>query len=202
MKNILLFAYLMFCFNTFGQIIIENAENQNFLYRGYQNKFIIGVAGSNYDSLKLDNGTITSTTFNGVPGMIIVPSGGGNCNLYALKYNGSSIDTVDSRFFKVRPLPKPNLYWGSSQDGEKAIKSYSRLFVKYGPEMFMISKFEIVSWSSTVNGKEFSGEGSELSSEFLKEVKTLKGEQPICIDVVFKGDSDNIGRTAGCWQNQ
>jgi hypothetical protein len=192
----------MFCFNTFGQIIIENAENQNFLYRGYQNKFIIGVAGSNYDSLKLDNGTFTSTTFNGVPGLIIVPSGGGNCNLYALKYNGSSIDTVDSRFFKVRPLPKPNLYWGSSQDGEKAIKSQNRLNVSYGPEVFMISNFEIVSWESKINGKTLSGNGSQLSTEFLKEVKNLKGDQTICIEVVFKGDSDNIGRTAGCWQNQ
>ncbi|MEY4602822.1 MAG: hypothetical protein RIT43_114 [Bacteroidota bacterium] len=195
------FGCFLLQLNVFGQIAVENSEAQNVLYRCYSNKLIVGVTGSSYDSLKIDSGTISATTVDGKQELIIVPGGSNSCTLYALKYNKTGIDTIDARVFKVKPLPPPLLFWGTNTDGDKASKSATRLDVRYGPEVFLRAKFDILNWESNINGKVISGKGSELSTEFLNAVKNLESDQLICISVVFKGENEYTRRTSGCWKN-
>jgi len=139
----------------------------NMLYRGYPNK--VQATASGYDQTSL-GGTGVSITKNGSEGWIVKPTGRGK-EAY-LTVTGKNSATGQSKQLKkvkyrVRSLPKPDIFWGNIADGGKGNKSNTRLFAKYPPEIPLNAKFQIVSWKCIVPGqrsKPKSGTGSNISS--------------------------------------
>ncbi len=139
----------------------------NMLYRGYPNK--VQATASGYDQTFL-GGTGVSISKNGSEGWIVKPTGRGK-EAY-LTVTGKNSATGQSKQLKkvkyrVRSLPKPDIFWGNIADGGKGNKSNTRLFAKYPPEIPLNATFQIVSWKCIVPGqrsKPKQGTGSNISS--------------------------------------
>lgn len=123
----------------------------NMLYRGYANQ--VEATASGYDQTSL-SGTGVSLTKSGT-GWIAKPTGSGR-EAY-LTVSGKNTATGQSATLKkvkyrVSNLPDPEIYWGGAKNGERASKSETKLFAKYGPEIPLNASFTVKSWECTVPG--------------------------------------------------
>jgi len=123
----------------------------NMLYRGYDNK--VKATASGYDQTSL-TGTGVSLSKTST-GWIAKPSGSGR-EAY-LTVSGKNTATGQSATLKkvkyrVSNLPDPEIYWGGAKNGERASKTETKLFAKYGPEIPLNASFTVKSWECTVPG--------------------------------------------------
>jgi len=123
----------------------------NMLYRGYDNK--VEATASGYDQTSL-TGTGVSLSKTST-GWIAKPSGSGR-EAY-LTVSGKNTATGQSATLKkvkyrVSNLPDPEIYWGGAKNGERASKTETKLFAKYGPEIPLNASFTVKSWECTVPG--------------------------------------------------
>ena len=123
----------------------------NMLYRGYDNK--VEATASGYDQTSL-TGTGVSLSKTST-GWIAKPSGSGR-EAY-LTVSGKNTATGQSATLKkvkyrVSNLPDPEIYWCGAKNGERASKTETKLFAKYGPEIPLNASFTVKSWECTVPG--------------------------------------------------
>ena len=93
--------------------------------------------------------------------------------------------------FRVRALPKPDIFWGNVADGGRGQKQNTRLFARYPPEIPLNATFQIVSWKCIVPGQRSrpkEGTGSNISSARTSINQALPGSTVTFMCVVLGPD--------------
>jgi len=170
------------------------------LYRGYPNK-VIGAA-SGYADYKLVGTNNVSLTKSGAE-YIASPGAGRDAtiSIQGVSPDGKSAN-LGSFQFKVRNLPKPNVYLGSCEDGGSypaaTVKAQTRLFAKYGEEITLTATFNITSWEVNVTGapRPESGSGTALSSGALGLIRQARAGNTITVMTTVVGP-DGKSRKSG-----
>jgi hypothetical protein len=200
MKTLLCCISIILSSISFGQIVVEVNNTMVVLYRGYDNNCIIVPSEHEFDELIIDNGTIKKSSSGKKYSYVINPGAGKSCTLYAIKKTKKHVDTVDIRYFTVRPLPEPTLFFGASAPGEKFSMATNRLFCKYSADIFIRDiKFEIVSWEFSHNDKLISGVSGEISSEVLNYIADIPSGESITIVATVKYPYGITKKVAGVY---
>ena len=110
--------------------------------------------------------------------------------------DGKQVDLGEKKFY-VKKAPKPELTWGSNEDGSIVNVIPSKLSVGYSDNVPFNSakaKFVIDSYSISAIGLEgvLEGEGSQIKEEHITNLKKLKGNYNISIQVRFSGVTSGI----------
>lgn len=136
----------------------------NVLYRGYDNK--VNATASGFPTTSITgSGASLSPTSDGM--YIAKPTGSGRTA--SLTVSGRTADgrtvALKTVQYRVLTLPKPTMFWGSVEDGNRASPREKYLFTKYGNDVPLNAKFSIVSWKMSVQGavRSVSGETNKLS---------------------------------------
>lgn len=196
MKNKLLFFLLMFIGNVFSQdttVVVSNSTI-NFLYAHVPNQIKIGFAKMDepyYLNCYCDKITNVDSLGNLLPphNFIVLPSD--NSKTYIEIYNTSNGDTVlisKIEFYNI-PLPDPELYFGATNPEGFVYWKETRLFVK--SKFHPINgdyQYRILDWKVKIGNKEYSGNGNELTSEVQIQIKKLKENRKIEIEVRCTAD--------------
>jgi hypothetical protein len=87
--------------------------------------------------------------------------------------------------YRVIGRPGPQVFWGTSREGEKISRDETRLFCRYTP-FYMIedSEFKIEEYKVSVMGRTFSSDGNILSEELRTLLKTLPSDTYVYISVI------------------
>lgn len=122
----------------------------NVLYRGYPNQ--VEATASGYDKSIL---TGTGVSISGSGPYIVKPTGSGR-TAYMMVSGKNTVtgQTVQLKKveYRVSNLPDPEIFWGGAKNGERASKTETKLFAKYGPEIPLKADFTVKSWECTVPG--------------------------------------------------
>lgn len=162
----------------------------NVLYRGYPN-VVEGVASGFPESKLRGDGNVTLTK----SGNQFIAKTVGNskvATLYLSGYNPITKKTVSLTQieYRVQPIPKAELYWGSYGDGDKATsKSARNLKVAFGPGIPLKGTFACEKWTLTISGvnKFFQGTGSTLTAETLQYLGAAKAGSQASFTCVYSG---------------
>lgn len=166
----------------------------NVLYRGYNNKVNATASGFPNTSLTGSGASLTPTS----DGMYNArPTGSGRTASLTVSGRTAEGKTVALKTvqYRVLNLPKPTMYWGSVADGGSASRSEKFLFTKYGDDVPLKAKFNILSWDIMIEGASRStkGPGSVLSEEASKMLKVAKSGSRVSYFLKVKGP-DNVVR--------
>lgn len=101
--------------------------------------------------------------------------------------------------FRASYLPNPTLFFGMTLNGNKASRGASSLRARYGPEMNLYGKFEVLNWRFTAGEKTFEGSGSKLSDEVKAHLKSFKGIEFISILTQVEGPDGIIRNIGGAY---
>ncbi len=141
----------------------------NLLYRTYDN--IVDPTASGFPETVLTGSGVSITKSNGM--YVVRPTG--NSKEATLIVSGKTKDGKIVQLkrvnYKVSNLPKPTLYWGGSASGEPGSIHNTSLIAKYGPEIPLNVKFDILSWEVQISGAApQKGTGNSIASlkNFLK----------------------------------
>ncbi len=141
----------------------------NLLYRTYDN--IVDPTASGFPETVLTGSGVSITKSNGM--YVVRPTG--NSKEATLIVSGKTKDGKIVQLkrvnYKVSNLPKPTLYWGGSAPGEPGSIHNTSLIAKYGPEIPLNVKFDILSWEVQISGAApQKGTGNSIASlkNFLK----------------------------------
>ena len=141
----------------------------NLLYRTYDN--IVDPTASGFPKTVLTGSGVSITKSNGM--YVVRPTG--NSKEATLIVSGKTKDGKIVQLkrvnYKVSNLPKPTLYWGGSAPGEPGSINNTSLIAKYGPEIPLNVKFDILSWEVQISGAApQKGTGNSIASlkNFLK----------------------------------
>jgi len=141
----------------------------NLLYRTYDN--IVDPTASGFPETVLTGSGVSITKSNGM--YAVRPTG--NSKEATLIVSGKTKDGKIVQLkrvnYKVSNLPKPTLYWGGSAPGEPGSIHNTSLIAKYGPEIPLNVKFDILSWEVQISGAApQKGTGNSIASlkNFLK----------------------------------
>lgn len=166
----------------------------NVLYRGYNNR--VNATASGFPSTAL-TGSGASLTPSSDGTYIAKPTGGRTASLTV---SGRTTDgrtvALKTVQYRVLSLPKPTMFWGGVEDGGRSIPSEKYIFAKYGPEVPLDAKFDIVSWEMSVSGaaRTVKGVGNTLSTEALNLLRAApRGTSRVFYSLKVKGP-DNILR--------
>ena len=122
----------------------------NLLYRTYDN--IVDPTASGFPETVLTGSGVSIQKSNGM--YIVTPTG--NSREATLVVSGKTKDGKIVQLkrvnYKVSNLPKPTLYWGGSAPGEQGSVHNTSLIAKYGPEIPLNVKFDILSWEAQISG--------------------------------------------------
>ncbi len=170
------------------------------LYRGYPNK-VVGAA-SGYPDYKLVGTSNVSLTKQGAE-YVASPGAGRDAtiSIQGVSPDGKSAN-LGSFQFRVRNLPKPNVYLGSCEDGgsyaKATIAAQTRLFAKYGDEITLVATFNVTSWEVNVTGapRPESGSGPALTPAALGLIKQARPGNTISIMTTVIGP-DGKSRKSG-----
>ncbi|MDD2984177.1 MAG: GldM family protein [Crocinitomicaceae bacterium] len=135
----------------------------NVLYRGYSN-IVTGVA-SGYDQTILA-GTNVSLAKSGNQ-WIASPGAGNSAKISVSGKNSVTGKTANlgSFDFRIKNLPKPSIFVGTTGDGGKISSNPGGLNAGYPEEITLNAKFSVMSWEATVSGimGKATGNGSSLA---------------------------------------
>ena len=122
----------------------------NLLYRTYDN--IVDPTASGFPETVLTGTNVTIQKSNGM--YIVTPNGSARDATLVVSGKTSTGKIVQLKRvnYKVSNLPKPTLYWGGSASGEPVTISNTSLIAKYGPEIPLNVKFDILSWDVQITG--------------------------------------------------
>ncbi|MFT6921686.1 MAG: hypothetical protein ACJA1C_000683 [Crocinitomicaceae bacterium] len=185
MKRLKLIVALLLSMSAIGQddLVTARMTDYQVLYKGYPNKVIFST---NETPLCAECDTVYST---GELNEYIIKPGKG----LFMKVNFSNGSEVS---FKVSNLPNPTLILGGAMNGHKASLTSYHLFAKYRPEINLWASFEVLSWTLSVGGVNFEGEGMKLSKEARAHLESLKSNGYISIIAIVRGP-DGIKRFLG-----
>ncbi len=171
----------------------------NMLYRGYNNR-VEGVA-SGYDQTIL-TGEGVSLTKSGKEYIGRVSSTGRTASIKVSGKNNvtGKTESLGTFTFRVSNLPPPQAYLGSLANGSTAavvdIKSVTKLFTRYPPDVPLNATFEVATWDVSISGvgKTESGYGNTLTPEAKRLLAQVKPGMTVNVLIKFKGP--NTGFTS------
>lgn len=128
---------------------VISLSDQNMLYTLYPNEVIIGNNGG-YKDFKISSDNIKITKVKGtVNSYLLECEIEGNQQLYFI--DKATKDTFDIITYRFEPMPRPDLYYGISGNGDKIFYSYSvRLSVNYSESIPLIAQFNIIDWEISI----------------------------------------------------
>ncbi|MDX2361056.1 MAG: GldM family protein [Crocinitomicaceae bacterium] len=142
----------------------------NVLYRGYNNQ--VSATASGYPGTGL---TGSGVNISGGGPYVVRPTTTGRTA--TLIVSGRTADGKSVQLkrveFRVRNLPTPELYWGGSVNGTRANPSEARLFARYGDEITLNAKFDVLDWECSIPGavRPIKGTGNTLSSQVISLIR-------------------------------
>ncbi len=163
----------------------------NVLYRGYNNK--VTGAASGYPSFKLAGTSNVSLRQSGND-YIASPGSGrtATISISGVAEDGTTA-SLGSFEFRVQPMPKPTIRWGSLWDGDGApmatLRSSNRIAAMYPPEIPLEAQFSIVDWEVQVQGapRNIEGRGSTLSEAAMSTIRQAPRGSLITLSTTYKG---------------
>ncbi|AEA45470.1 hypothetical protein [Fluviicola taffensis] len=194
--KITLILFFLFSWNLFSQdsIVVVSNSSHNFLYARVPNLIKIGFSKMDepyYLNCNCEKITNMDSLGNLLPphNFIVLPSN--NLRTFIEIYNTSNQDTVlisEIEFYNI-PLPDPGLYFGATDPEGFVYWKETRLFLK--SNFYPINEnyeYRILDWKVKIGNKEYSGNGNELTSEVQIQIKKLKENHKIEIEVRCTAD--------------
>lgn len=192
MKYILTFSLVFISFSFFGQNCeLVDRPGSDVLFIRCPNRIYLK---STYD-LKGENCVVHTTNSKGEPlaqGYYDVRvSQIGRAVLYLEDLSGNRVETFE---YRITGAPEPTLFFGSTPNGGVYTPGDTWLYVRFpDPDINTGVNHEVVSWKLTVDDKEFSGEGGELSSEAMNCID-LNLEHPLMVECWVEEEFTGIMR--------
>jgi hypothetical protein len=186
MKNTFsLFAIIVASlFSTISaQDFVISCEDIGVIYAGIPMEFKAAASGP-YKKVTVTPSVVTATEAQ-IGSSIIVSASG-------VEANGTTVNLGNRRYL-VKKAPKPELTWNGVVDGGRGIRSGGALTCSYGsnvPFLPSLGKFEILSYSITIEGVKGSldGSGSVISPAHLNALRAIEKENSKCtISVKYSG---------------
>jgi hypothetical protein len=167
---------------TFSQNVVLEVNNVRTLYFGYNNRLEFGTTDGRPFELIAEHAILELDSTRGEKQTIsyfLKPTQ--NQNVRVFMVDPSSRKAFDTITFNVERIPDPEIFWGTSRNGEKGFVTANRLFVRYPPEnsLLLMASWKIVSWEcsiSGISGKPISGVGQDVSSALAK-IREAKSNQ-------------------------
>ena len=198
--QLLVFGALTFGLNAYGQdFVAASSEQSNILYRGYDNKLILGEVGcanQEYEIVPIDCKIKKVNSDGSDHSYIVRPTG--RLKTATIKFVSKDGNPLHSVVFMVKNLPDPELYWGNNKAGS-TLSSSPKIFIKYPPEVRLDTYFEIVSWEFNHKYKNFNGAGHELSPKMLEYTRSMPIGETISIITKVKGPDGIVRTKGGTW---
>ncbi|MCJ8292187.1 MAG: hypothetical protein HRT58_20085 [Crocinitomicaceae bacterium] len=170
----------------------------NVLYRGYDNK--VNATASGFPTTSITgSGASLSPTSDGM--YIAKPTGSGRTA--SLTVSGRTADgrtvALKTVQYRVLTLPKPTMFWGSAEDGNRASRRERNLFTKYGNDVPLNAKFIIKSWEMSVQGAVSAkkGTGHKLSTDALNLLLAARSGSIVSYLLKVKGPDGVIRNVTG-----
>jgi hypothetical protein len=195
--------------NKFGSTKTENWEKKivivkpqgtvslpemNVLYRGYNNLVEGVAAGYEKTDLRGTGVTLKPGKISGqYIGTVTTTGRTAEIQIWGKSSKGNKSAKVGTYEFRVSNLPPPQVFLGQIGTGQPiskgALKSMSRLFAKYPPEIPLKATFEVASWELTVSGapRSVSGTGPALTAEAMSLLNQARPGAKISISGKYKG---------------
>lgn len=199
MKKLAILGVIFLGSNSFAQkIVVENIDHNKVLYRGFENKLVIGSTDGDLESFQLEaiNCDVSKSGAKGSENTFIVKT---SPNARTAKINFISNGAViSSTEFVVQNLPSPELFWGNQKTGS-TISDARVLQIKYPMEVSLQSNFEIARWKCIHSGESFEGEGNVLSQEILDVTSEMSAGEIIQMEVHVLGSDGITRKLMGSW---
>lgn len=173
----------------------------NVLYKGYDN--VVEAVASGFDQTTL-TGTVPLSKSG--TGWIAKPTPG-PAREATLSVSGKNSVTGKSqnlltKTFKLKNMPKPDIYWGATASGGTGSRQEGRIFAKYGEEVPLTANFTITQWSVAVSGLmgEPTGTGNNLSPQAQALIRQAKPGSTVTIMCDVVGPDKVKKKTVGAFK--
>lgn len=163
----------------------------NILYRNYPN--VIEAVASGYDETKIVTSNNLKVSKKGSQFVVEALNGRqGEISVYGIDKKTNKSIKLATSIYKIAPIPKAGLYFGSIGDGEKASKSTilnaKKLFNKYDESIPLNINFITKKWTMEIVGfKIFEGFGDVLDQNALNALRSVKSGQKIRFTTKYVG---------------
>ncbi len=197
MKTVAILGIAFLGMNAFGQnMVVETNDQNNVLYRGYDNRVTIGQAGTNAKDFKLEAINCQVAEVTGQKNTYIVKASSA-ARTAQINYvsNGK---TIDSTVFVIKSLPSPVFYWGNNEIGSD-ISNAPQLQIKYPSGVAIDASFTIVQWECMIGEMNFKGSGSVLSQKIMDVTKALPVGGTVNITAQVVGGDGITRNVVGSW---
>ncbi len=163
--------------------IIVGLPEAKVLYRNYKNKvqFAFTNSGSKNLDVKCENCDTIYQVENNSFEYIIVPGKLREVKLLISNKKNKNVSENNIITFRVSNLPTPSVFFGTVSSGSTFGTIQRRLFVKYPPEIYLSTAFNIKNWEITIDDKIFKGEGNVLNEEVINYLKNIQKDSDINI---------------------
>lgn len=203
-KLFLILLLSQLSFSQDDQAVVSLPEF-NILYRGYKNKIEVGTNNGNStyrieaEGLRLERDSVHH--YENSNGEIIDTV----LNTYIAKPFSSNVariifidtltnDTLGIHKFRVQNLPPPQVYLGTIPSGSivsaAALRSMTKLFAKYPPEIPLNATFAVSTWELSSTGTpdiSVQGTSARLSDDALKLLRSMNKGDKLVITAKYKG---------------
>jgi hypothetical protein len=177
---------------------VQNVDHNEVLFRGYENKLILGQKVGNSDNFQIEAINCEVSKLDGK----------GSENTYMVKTKPQARTAkinfisngiiIESAAFIVQNLPRPSLFWGTHKTGS-SVPNSREIQMKYSSGVTLKPSFEIVSWKCNQKDATFEGSGESLSQQMLDYTKSMATGETIKIEVKVKGTDGIIREREGSW---
>lgn len=191
MKRKIKFTLIILFFITsslgFSQtdMAVISLSDQNMLYTLYPNEVIIGNNGG-YKDYKISSDNIKITKVKGtINSYLLECEIEGNQQLYFI--DKATKDTFDIITYRFESMPRPELHWGMSGNGEKISRGETRLYLRYNESIPLIAKFDIIDWEISIpeGSITIKGKGFQLNDQAFIFLKNAPAGSDILISCTY-----------------
>lgn len=168
------------------------------LFRGYANKILPVVSDAGDAEIIIAGKNATVEKDENSAYYVVKPGHERTAQIFVILKKYDIVDTIRTTEYRVVNLPRPRLYWGPSENGEKANIREKFLFVGYSDDVSLQVTFSVLSWKLMANDDTISGKGRFIQ-EAEELLKTIDSETTVEIEVHVLGPDGKIRKMTGSW---
>jgi hypothetical protein len=176
----------------------------NVIYRGYENRYLITCPGMTDSQLKVN--VIGGKARRAGKEWIVVPND--DAKEVKIIVNGDMNGTTQKmgeQTFRVKKLPKADLYLVENEQQlpsdkivRKNLNANTTLEMGYGADGILNVPYEVVGFSTLIQGQVKKSKGNKLSPDQLKQIKNLKSKDVIIfMSVTYRIKGGDIQKYEG-----
>ena len=176
----------------------------NVIYRGYENRYLITCPGMTDSQLKVN--VIGGKARRAGKEWIVVPND--DAKEVKIVVNGDLNGTTQKmgeQTFRVKKLPKADLYLVENEQQlpsdkivRKNLNANTTLEMGYGADGILNVPYEVVGFSTLIQGQVKKSKGNKLSPDQLKQIKNLKSKDVIIfMSVTYRIKGGDIQKYEG-----